>query len=316
MTVAPLACRLLCDSRMSLRRLNRCAIAVLAMCAAAACAAAQAGDKSESRQNRLVLYESYGGSANSDGEVMVLTSAVTYHFNSHFSVGGGIPVYFDRNSSSTGASCSSGIGNFFGFVGAVWKGSTLSYGTTLTGAAPTGDKQKGLSTGHGIYDWDNRVEHSIGRFTPFADAGIANAVTDTRFFLRPFTSYGHLAHFEAGFDTDVSHSLTLTLSAYDIAPWGNQTIFSRFVSPGAVGRGGSHGRVFELSQQATGSASLTRDNGFTAGLSASPSRFLDLALGYTRSIHFDLNTISFGVGVNLTRLFSSSRPQGIIFSGR
>lgn len=292
---------------MGLRRLRLWGIVILAICAAAPFAAAHGGNQSDGRQNRLVLYESYEGSANSDGQVMVLTTSATYHLNSHFSAGAGIPIYFDRNRSSTGTTSSSGIGNLFGMIGAVWKGSILSYGTTLTGTGPTGDKQKGLSTGHGTYDWDNRIEHTFGRFTPFADAGLANAVTDTRFFLRPFTSYGHLAHFEAGFDTDMSHSLTFTLSAYDIAPWGSQTIFSRFANPGAVGNRGSHGRVFELSQQTTGNASLTRDNGFTAGLSASPSRFLDLELGYTRSIHFGLNTVSFGVGVNLTKLFSSSR---------
>lgn len=294
-------------SAMCLRKLNQCGVVILVICAAVSFASAQTKNHSEGRLERLVLYEAFEGSTNSDGQVMVLTSLVMYHFNSHFSAGFGIPVYFDRTSSATGTTSSSGIGNFFGTVSSVWKSSVLSYGTTLTGSAPTGDKRKGLSTGHGTYDWDNRVEHSISRFTPFVDAGLANAVTDTRFFVRPFTSYGHLAHFEAGFDTDLSHSFTLTLSTYDIAPWGNQTIFSRFVNPGATGKGGSHGRVFELAQQTSGSASLTRDNGFTAGLSASPSRFLDLELGYTRSVHFDLNTVSFGLGVNLTKLFTSSR---------
>jgi len=92
-----------------------------------------------------------------------------------------------------------------------------------------GNTDKGLSTGHATYDWSNRFDHAVGRLTPFGAVGIGDTVMDSRLFQRPFTSFGNLAHFEGGADVDLSHSFTLTLSAYDIAPWGNQTIVSRFV---------------------------------------------------------------------------------------
>jgi hypothetical protein len=131
---------------------------------------------------------------------------------------------------------------------------------------------------------------------------------DTRFFQRPFTSYGNLAHFEAGTDIDLSHSFSLTLSGYDIAPWGTQTIVSRIVTAGSNGKAGgvTHGRAFEGAHSTTGNASLTSDDGLTAGLSFSPRPYLDLDFGYTRSIHYALNTVSLGVGVNLSSLFGKS----------
>jgi hypothetical protein len=277
-------------------------------------ARAQGTTNPAGQQKGLVIYEAFDGDANSDGQVMTLTSSVAYNFNQHFSAGLGIPIYFDHVSSSTsttGTTSSSGIGNAFAMLQGVWKNPTLNYGTSLTGSAPTGDSKKGLSTGHATFDWNNRLEHDTGRLTPFVDAGLANAVTDTRFFLRPFTSFGKVAHFEAGTEVDLSHSFNLTLSAYDIAPWGTQTVFSRFVNPGSTGNGGKHGRVFEVNHQTTGTASLTRDNGYTVGLGVSPRPYLDLEIGYTRSVHYALNTVSFGAGINLSSFFSRSSTTSI-----
>jgi hypothetical protein len=258
-----------------------------------------------------VFYESFEGDSNSDGQVMILSSSATYHFNQHFSAGIGIPIYFDRATSTTGTTTSSGIGNVFATVGAVWKSPILNYGTSLTGTAPTGDSKKGLSTGHATYDWNNRVNHDFGVLTPFVDIGVGDSITDTRYFLRPFSSYGYLAHFEAGTDVDLSHSLSLTLSGYDIAPWGAQTVISRVVPAGAQGKSGSvrHNRAFENNHLTTGTASLTNDDGFNADLSFSPKPYLDLDLGYTRSVHYALNSVSFGVGVNLSSLFGKSNQS-------
>ena len=242
---------------------------------------------------------------------MVISSSAAYRFNEHFSAGVGIPVYIDHSSSSatgTTSSTSSGIGNFFATVRAAWKNPVLNYATTLTGTAPTGDSRKGLSTGHATFDWSNRLDHNVSVLTPFVNAGIANSIFDTRYFFRPFTTYGDLAHFEAGTDVDLSHQFSLTLSGYDIAPWGTQTVISRVVSAGAAGKAGSvsHGRAFENNHQTTGTATLTNDDGFTAGLNFSPKRYLDVDLGYTRSVHYALNSVYFGVGVNLSSLFAKS----------
>ena len=259
----------------------------------------------------FVFYESFQGDSNSDGQVMVLSSSAAYHLNQHFSVGVGIPIYLDHPASSTGATSSSGIGNVFATVRAVWKSPVLNYGTSLTGTAPTGDSKKGLTTGHATFDWDNRVNHDFGVLTPFVDLGAGNSITDTRYFLRPFSSYGYLAHFEAGTDVDLSHSLSVTLSGYDIAPWGTQTVFSRVVPAGSPGKSGSatHGRAFENNHLTTGTSSLTNDDGFNAYLSFNPKPYLDLDLGYTRSVRYALNSVSFRIGVNLSSLFGKSNQS-------
>jgi len=274
---------------------------------------AQSSPSPAGDERGLVFYESFEGDSNSDGQVMVLSSSATYHFNQHFSAGVGIPVYFDHpNSSTTGTTSTSGVGNVFATVHAVWKSPFLKYGTALTGIAPTGDSKKGLSTGHATFDWDNRVNHDFGVLTPFFDLGVGNSIMDTRYFLRPFSSYGYLAHFEAGTDVDLSHSLSLTLSGYDIAPWGTQSVISRVVPAGAPGKPGSvtHSRAFENNHLTTGTASLTSDEGFNANLSFSPKPYLDLDLGYTRSLRYALNSVSFGVGVNLSSLFGKKNQSG------
>ncbi len=270
---------------------------------------AQSSANPAGSERGFVFYESFEGDSNSDGQVMILSSSAGYHFNQHFSAGIGIPIYFDHPSSTTGTASTSGVGNVFATVRGEWKNPLLNYSTSLTGSGPTGDSKKGLSTGHATFDWDNRVNHDFGVLAPFVDLGASNSIPDTRYFLRPFTSYGFLAHFEAGTDIDLSHSLSLTLSGYDIAPWGTQTLISRVVPAGSSGKSGgvTHGRAFENSHQTTGTASLTSDDGINADLSFSPKPYLDLDLGYTRSVHYALNSVSFGVGVNLSSLFGKQK---------
>lgn len=96
----------------------------------------------------------------------------------------------------------------------------------------------------------------------------------------------------------------MSASAYDVAPWGQQKVFSRIVTKSSGGPGGAvrHGRVFENNAVTIGSADLVRDNGFNTALDFQPLRFLTFEIGYSRSIHFQLNTVSFGVGVNLRSL--------------
>jgi hypothetical protein len=253
--------------------------------------------------DRLDWNESFEGSTGSSGQEMELNTSATFHFG-RYSVGAGIPVYFNRAVLPNGVTTSEGRGDFSVTLGATWNNSILNYATALTGSAPTGNSGKGFSTGHGTFDWNNRIDHDFNLFSPFLDAGIANTLTDTRYFHRPFTSYGYLAHGELGIDIDLTHSFTFTISAYKIAPWGTQTIISRDVVKGAIGSGGGNGRVFEVKHITTGPASLNYDDGFTTGLSFSPKPYLNLDAGFTRSVSFAYNTFSWGIDFNMSRLIS------------
>jgi hypothetical protein len=52
---------------------------------------------------------------------------------------------------------------------------------------------------------------------------------------------------------------------------------------------------------------IAKDNGFAAWVDANPTPYLDMELGYTRSVHYALNSVSFGVGVNVGYLTRKSR---------
>jgi hypothetical protein len=257
--------------------------------------------------DRLDWNESLQGSTGSSGQEMELLNTAAFHFG-RYSVGAGIPVYFNRAILPNSVTTSEGVGDFSITFGATWNNSIVNYATALTGSAPTGDANKGFGTGHATFDWNNRIDHSFKRFTPFLDAGVANTLTDTLYFHRPFTSFGYLAHGEAGVDVDLTHAFTLTASAYKIAPWGTQTIISRDVVSGAVGSGGSNGRVFEVNHITTGPASLNYDDGFSGGISFRAAPYLNLDLGFTRSFSFAFNTFSWGINVDMSRLISRGYP--------
>ena len=52
-----------------------------------------------------------------------------------------------------------------------------------------------------------------------------------------------------------------------------------------------------------------REHGYNASLDLKLSSFIDISAGYSRSVTYALNTFSFGVGFNLSRMFNR-RPQG------
>lgn len=250
--------------------------------------------------------EQFAGSVNTDGQVMALTSSGGYNFSSHLGLIAGLPVYFVHNSSSTTTTTVNGIGDFCAGLRLSFPNPAVNYRMALTGAAPTGDSSKGLSTGHGTYDWTNHFDRGFGNWTPFADAGLANSVPNTVFF-QQFTSLGHLVHFEGGTTLSLIGPLRASASFYDFAPWGTQQVFSRLVTKGGPPAGsGGHGRVYELNQQTTGGTDLTRDNGFNFGVDVRVSAF-DVWAGFTHSIHFDLNVFSFGIGVNMRSLMHRAR---------
>jgi hypothetical protein len=233
---------------------------------------------------------------------MSLTSTTGYSFTSHFGLVAGIPVYFIRDSASTaGATSSNGIGDVFAGLHFSFPNPVVNYRTALTGTAPTGDTSKGLSTGHATLDWTNHFDRRFGRWVPFANLGLANSVPDTLFNQRQYTSYGYVAQFQAGTFFRIMRPLSSVSSAYDVEPWGAPTVISRIVPVGVPGSLGSLAGVpfFEQSHLITGGASLTRDDGFSAGLDAGFASFFDVWAGYSHSLPLNLNTVSIGVGVNV-----------------
>ncbi len=250
----------------------------------------------------------FEGSSSGDGSVYDLGFGVGYNFSRHFGIGLGVPYYFVGTPSTVKAKNPSavsgtGLGNFGADLKWFYPGATLNYASTIHLGAPTGDIKKGFSTGHATWNWTNHIEHGWGNFTPFIDGGVGNSVQDTRYFHRPFMTFGYNVQFEAGTEVDAG-PFSVSGSAYDVAPWGTQTVVSRVfrcsssVKCGAAGTSTNRKGYLDSSVQ-TGDASLARDNGFNASVEVKPAKTLELEFDYSRSVPLHLNTFSFGVGVDL-----------------
>jgi len=269
-------------------------------------------DKKEGRG--VTLYEAFEGSTNTDGQVMDLNTTAGYIFNRHFSWDVGLPVFFLNGTTSTGTKITSnGIGDVYTDFRFAFNNPAVHYVTALSGSAPTGDSSRGLTTGRATVNWGNSFSREFDKWTPFANINVGNSLYNTAYFRRPFLTLGKVATFEAGTAYDLGHSFSVSASAYDVAPWGTQKVFSRIVSRSSVGGPGGpgglvrHGRVFETAAETTGGASLVRDNGFNAAMDFNPAPAVDFEVAYSRSVHYQLNTFSFGIGVNLSRLVSGRR---------
>jgi len=262
-------------------------------------------------EDRITWIEQFEGSSNTEGQVMLLDSSVGYLFGPHFLVDAGVPLYFVRANTITASGASTtnsvtALGDVYGQVRLTFLNPTLNFKTQLTGRAPTGSTSEGISTGHATYDWTNRIDRGFGHWTPFLEVGLANSIPDSFVYRRPFASYGELAHFQAGAAYRFVDWLRVAASAFDVAPWGSQTINSRVVGNGS-GAPSGHVPPFLQASQTTGSSSLAADNGFSAGLDITPTRAIDFSLSYSRSTHYGLNTVSFGITVDMRSILLHPR---------
>src|SRR5260370_27888585 len=249
-------------------------------------AAPPVATKTAVEEKGLHWTETYEGSGNTDGFISDINSTVGYIFNEHFSMDMGVPYLFIRPSSSkTGTTSVAGMGNPFLGLRYSRKGPLLDFSTSLNGAVPVASSAKGLSTGRVTFDWDNHFAHGFGLFTPFSDVGFSNSVPVTRYLHRAYISLGKLAHFEGGSEVDLGDKFSVSASGYYILPWGPQQIFVR-------GKKSSSGST-------KGGVSLTRDDGINLGLDYNLSPSVDLSAGYSYSAYNVLNTVSFGVELNV-----------------
>ena len=243
----------------------------------------------------------FSGSSNSDGLVTKADPALGYSFNNHWSTYTGVPFYFVNRSSSTTTTTSgsmSGVGNaFLGFRFGT-KSDLLNYTSNLEFTAPTGDKSRGFSTGRVTADWTNIFSTKVSSLTPFGSVGIANTVSDTAFFVRPFTSLGRVGHFEGGTTYDLLPAVGIGLSAYAVRGSGQQRIISK-VKRDTTTTSGSTKRVFDNQTETVADASAVNDHGFSTWFGVSPKPNVDLHAGYSRSVNYDFNTFFFGVGFHV-----------------
>ena len=261
----------------------------------------------------LIWYEGLTGTSSSLGTVSRFDSTLGYNFNHHFSVDFGAPILFVHASSSaatTSLRSATGIGDMYTDLRLTLRNPLVNVVSNLRGTVPTGSTQNGFSSGRATADWSNHFDRAFGHVTPCVDFGVANTVPDSAYFVRPYTTLGLTGHFDGGASIRILPLLNFRASAYAIEPSGQQKLFSKFLNRqmGPTGNpGASHsGRVFQTMPETIGSADIARDHGFFLGFDSSPFQLVDLAVGYTHSTIFSLDTVYFGVGVNLARFLGSS----------
>jgi hypothetical protein len=294
-----------------------CVILILVICQSAfaqspvPAATTPAGKDSGGFTPGWTLGARFEGSYSSDAGVYDVGTALGYNFSRHFGVDAGVPIYFISTPTSIkqnnpGAVSGVGVGSFFTDLRLNYPNPSLNYSASVHLTAPTGGTKKGFSTGHAAWKLSNHFDHAFGDFSPFIDAGVGNSILDTKYFHRPFTTFGYNAAFEGGLEYDPG-KFSFSASAYDVAPWGNQTVISRVFRCGSAakcgGSGSSHNRKgFNSSSVTSGGADLVRDNGFNAGIDFKPVNYLDLEFDFSRSVPLQLNSYSFGIGVDLSSL--------------
>ena len=253
----------------------------------------------------------FEGSYSSDGSIYDVGSALGFNFSRHFGIDAGVPLYFVSTPSAIkknnpGAVSGIGVGTFFTDLRLNYPNNSLNYSSAIHLTAPTGDTKKGFSTGHATWNLANHIDHAFGDLSLFLEAGVGNTVMDTRFFQRPFITFGYNAQFNGGLEYDPGN-FSFSASAYDVAPWGNQTVISRVFRCGSAakcsaGAPTKNRKSFTTASVSTGAADLVRDNGFNAGIDYKPVGYLDLEFDYSRSVPLQLNSYSFGIGVDLSWL--------------
>lgn len=251
-------------------------------------------------------YEEFQGAATSSESIFKLDSSVGYDFNRYAGIFAGVPLYFVHDSASSSAGSLSGrsAGDVYFGLDVYVPTSVVNYSATFTAAAPTGSVSKGFSTGHRTLDWTNRLRKHFGHFAPFVSAGISNTVPDTDLVTRTFTSLGNVVHLEEGADYDLTRRVYTGADAYHVLPFGNQQVVNRDAGAGTDGQGNGAGDL-----PAAGGSNLTRENGFDVWLGFEPTRVLRFEAGYSRSVTFALNRLSFNVGLNLGRLLRQTRRR-------
>jgi hypothetical protein len=251
----------------------------------------------------------FEGSYSSDGGVYDVGSALGYNFSRHFGIDAGVPLYFVTTpttikKNNPGAASGVGVGSAFTDLKWNYPNKTLNFGSGIHVTAPTGDKKKGFSIGHATWNESNHFDHVFGDFTPFLDAGVGNTIMDTRYLHRPFITYGYNAQFSAGIEYDPG-KFSFSASAYDVAPWGNQTVYSRVFRCGSAakcsaGAPTKNRKSFTSASVSTGAADLVRDNGYDASVGYDLAKHVGLEFDFSRSVPLQLNSYSFGIGVDLT----------------
>ena len=239
-------------------------------------------------------YTSLTGLVTGSGSLFKLDSSVGYDFNRNFGVFAGAPVYLNNGfdgASSAGSVHVAGLGD--AYIGAELYAfpKLFRYSTSVTVGLPTGNVGKGFSPGIVTADWSNHFRRSFGKLTPQFDVGIANtlgiavgSLPSSGLVDGSLAATGAFVHLEEGAEFDLTPRIYVGAEGYHILPLGTHV-------------------------STNGDAVIVQENGLDTWLGFLPNRLFSTELGYSRSVTFALNSMSFRLGVNVGRLLSRGHTQ-------
>jgi len=159
----------------------------------------------------------------------------------------------------------------------------LEYDATVTLGLPSGNSSYGLGAGQVSYNTNNHFEKDFGPFTPDIELGIGDnsSLIGTRV-RKSYTTFGTLAHFQAGASVDMPFNASFEADAYEELPIAAQTLYS------------TTGKGKKKVTTATGT-SVAEDNGFTTALDIPLNPHITLSGFYNRSLRNSIDTAGFSL---------------------
>jgi hypothetical protein len=261
----------------------------------------------QTQEQGPTFYEEYRGSINTFGQTTVLDLSGGYNFNEHFGLDVGLPVHFlDRNGQSAlpfaaiPQGWNNGIGDAYLNLRFNDPNDLVNYTSQARVFAPTGSFDRGYSTGRLTVNWDNHVDRTFGPFTPFADASYGNTLGDRNYFVRPFDTLGQVFQLQGGSSVKVAPRTFVGGSWYHVYPVGTQKIYSQLLTRanGVTLVPVIDSRYFASRFETVGPSSILRDNGFAGWVGVKTAHNTDFEVGYSRSIQYALDSLTFRIGFN------------------
>ncbi len=255
----------------------------------------------------------------STGYYTLMTPAASFSFHGRYSVDASMPVYLYRLAETTVATTTTNpaqptqpvsstyatalqtrtwdSGDMVLAAHANVTASHLQNVFTTSMTVPTGDSDRGLSTGRVTFDLDSHTQVNAGRGSLLIDLGGGDSSTlVNRLVTRDYTSLGPLAHFQAGLLVPLPLPALQRASfqsvAYEQLPLGNNRVDTTLTRRGYPDRTVISGR------------SVSEDNGFTNSLALTLTPHLTLQGYYNRSLRLHLDTGA----VSLTWVWRGYRP--------
>ncbi len=246
------------------------------------------------------------------GDMFTVNALGSYNYSDHFGVDVGLPFHFTRDPSFLSNSTltpwwNKGVGMPYARARYMRGISRVNYATMVSGYAPVGSYKDGLNTGRVGVDWFNHVDVPIGKLSPFGSVDLANGLLDRPFAtgpyegFRPYQTLGFVSSLEGGATYALHRRLSVGGSWFEDLPAGRQKVFSRLVAQGTFVPGFvQNNRFFANEFLTTGPASIARDDGISGWGTLGLGHSMNLQVGYTRSVHYALNSLGVTLAFNPT----------------